>query len=841
MNSAAQLAAIQELISRGLIGPEPPPRPVTTGNADRRDTCSLWLAHLPNQRPALLRLANRLRHQADRHASFLRDCPDLVSRVWFHVIVPQGEVIAEELLPGRTVADIARESALRPETIQPAIAHLLHRLALTEQMSTETARQAEWKAWAARLVRLSIFPSTASQLLSDCILPPLYAALTADLPATTRWTNGDFHADNLLLDSSGNLRLVDLEHAQRTHFHGEDAVRFHMLSDVARQHPDWFNAIPIPGLAWHLYFWLRQLELECTVNTESYVGRIAPYRLSVIRRLAEQLLSVNLTNWPEPVLPVSFQIEENSHVGTRWTLAGWCFFPSVPELRSIAAMTADGIAAETPLVARPDVQHHFGGRTEARLSGFRLTVPLIVGRQNLHLAALAADGTLLPFATFPTPPSPPPPNPVGHPVASGRLHLIPPAELPLLSVVMPVFNPPAALLARAIESVIAQSYADWELCIVDDASTDRAVTQLLRDFAASDSRIRLQTQSANTGISRATNAGIALAGGSHTAFLDHDDELAPDALAEVAATLHSAPHTDVIYTDQDKCDVTGARFEPFLKPSWSPVYFLGVMYMGHLMVARTSLLREVGGCDPAYDRIQDYELVLRLSERTRDIAHIRKVLYHWRVSPGSIAQSSHAKGPVDSMQVTAVGAHLARRGIAMAPVAHPTLPHRVRLFPAAGSRSTDFPISVISAARSPVAFPGEWTDDPHLARGEYLLFLQGGFAFASPDCLSILQAHLDLPGIGAVSPLVVGPDDRVEYAGEPFLVGENMSADGPGGMLACSREVQAFSPICYMVKRSVFRGFQIKAGDSAALIAALKRCGLASLYVANAILRRQTG
>jgi hypothetical protein len=88
---------------------------------------------------------------------------------------------------------------------------------------------------------------------------------------------------------------------------------------------------------------------------------------------------------------------------------------------------------------------------------------------------------------------------------------------------------------------------------------------------------------------------------------------------------------------------------------------------------------------------------------------------------------------------------------------------------------------------------------------------------------------------------VVGPDDRVEYAGEPFLLGEDMRADGPGGMLACSREVQTFSPICYMVKRSVFRGFQTTAGDSEALIAALKRCGLASLYVANAILRRQTG
>jgi len=213
------------------------------------------------------------------------------------------------------------------------------------------------------------------------------------------------------------------------------------------------------------------------------------------------------------------------------------------------------------------------------------------------------------------------------------------ARQPLISVVMPVYNTPEKWLARAIESVTAQAYPRWELCIADDASTEPYVRPLLERSAAADRRIKVAFRQENGHISAASNSALELATGEWIALLDHDDELAPHALYEVAAVLNACPETDLVYSDEDKIDQDGHRHTPYCKPDFLPDLFTGQNYISHLTVYRAALVREIGGFRVGFEGSQDWDLGLRFIERTKPerIRHIPKVLYHWRAVAGSTA------------------------------------------------------------------------------------------------------------------------------------------------------------------------------------------------------------
>lgn len=213
---------------------------------------------------------------------------------------------------------------------------------------------------------------------------------------------------------------------------------------------------------------------------------------------------------------------------------------------------------------------------------------------------------------------------------------------PLISVITPVYNTDPLLLRACIESVRRQAYPRWEMCLADDASDSEATLAVLREYAA-DSRIRLARLASNSHISAASNVALALASGEFVAMLDHDDELAPEALFEVARCLNEHPNADMIYTDEDKLDLAGQRCDPHFKPDWSPEYFLSCMYTCHLMVHRRSLVDALGGFRVGYEGAQDYDLALRVTAGTTEIHHIPKVLYRWRKIPGSAAAEVEAK------------------------------------------------------------------------------------------------------------------------------------------------------------------------------------------------------
>jgi GT2 family glycosyltransferase len=213
---------------------------------------------------------------------------------------------------------------------------------------------------------------------------------------------------------------------------------------------------------------------------------------------------------------------------------------------------------------------------------------------------------------------------------------------PLISILTPVFNTHPRWLRACVDSVRRQAYQNWELCLCDDASSSPETIQTLREYEG-DPRIRIRYLSVNAGISAASNAALEMARGEFVALLDHDDELTPDALAEVVSHLNARPEADVIYSDEDKLDLAGARCDPYFKPDWSPDHFLSCMYTCHFMVIRRSVIESVGGFRKGYEGAQDYDLLLRMMERTSAVHHIPRILYHWRKLPESTASAGQAK------------------------------------------------------------------------------------------------------------------------------------------------------------------------------------------------------
>ena len=219
------------------------------------------------------------------------------------------------------------------------------------------------------------------------------------------------------------------------------------------------------------------------------------------------------------------------------------------------------------------------------------------------------------------------------------------------------------MLTACIQSVQNQTYDNWELCLVDDCSTDARVRETLRQFEGVE-RIKIKYRSENGHISRTTNDGIAMAEGEFVALLDCDDLYAENALYEIAKKLNEDHTLDFIYSDEDKLSEDGTkRRNPFFKPDWSPDTFMSLMYTCHLAVYRKSLLDEMGGLRVGLEGSQDYDLVLRVMEKTNRIGHVPKILYHWREREESTANDISAKPYIIETTKKAKLEALERRGV----------------------------------------------------------------------------------------------------------------------------------------------------------------------------------
>ncbi|MBD2094889.1 glycosyltransferase [Trichocoleus sp. FACHB-591] len=392
---------------------------------------------------------------------------------------------------------------------------------------------------------------------------------------------------------------------------------------------------------------------------------------------------------------------------------------------------------------------------------------------------------------------------------------------PTISVLMPVFNTPETFLREAIASVIDQIYPYWELCIADDASTQPHVKEILAEYAAQDPRIKVVFRSENGHISHSSNSALEIATGEFVALLDHDDLLTPDALYEVALLLNQHPKADMIYSDENKLNEQGQLIEPAFKPDWCPDSFLSRMYTCHLGVYRRSLLNQIGGFRVGYEGSQDYDLVLRFTEKTNQVFHIPKVLYCWRIHPESTATGEEGVKPYAYIAAQkALEESIERRGepgkVLDAPgflgIYHVRyqLPEQYLvsiIIPVTSEHQTfikncitsiftkstypNYEVIVVSdrtvsqdtnrllaqwQAKEPTKFKHHQLSKPcsssslsrygtRQAQGSYLLFLNANTAVITPDWIGAMLEQAQRQSIGAVGALLRYDDDTIQHAG----------------------------------------------------------------------------
>ena len=436
---------------------------------------------------------------------------------------------------------------------------------------------------------------------------------------------------------------------------------------------------------------------------------------------------------------------------------------------------------------------------------------------------------------------------------------------PKISLITPVYNTDRYALIQCIESVMRQAYDRWELCLVDGGSTQEHVKEILRGYADRDARVRFVGLPKNRGIAGNSNEALNMASGDYVGLLDHDDTLSPVALYEVVKRLNVEPDIDVIYSDEDKIAAgNDTRYQPFFKPDWSPDLFLSYNYICHFAVIRRAIVERVGRFREGYDGAQDYDLFLRILQVTDRIAHIPKVLYHWRAAQGSVASNSMAKPGALSAAKRAIGEYLAARGIE-ADVVDGKFPTSYRIqyrlsghpavtiiIPTRGQvnrlkrcvssiidktaykafdvlivetrpreQATHDALSVLNEhPRVRTMTYGKPFDlsavNNWAARSvttDYLLFLHDDTEVISPEWLSAMLEVAQREDVGAVGAKLYYPDDTVQHAG--MVVGLHgvaasahhgfpRSSNGYIGRLGVIQNVSAVTGACLMVRRTVF-------------------------------------
>jgi len=392
---------------------------------------------------------------------------------------------------------------------------------------------------------------------------------------------------------------------------------------------------------------------------------------------------------------------------------------------------------------------------------------------------------------------------------------------PLFSVVIPLFETPAVYLKALLDSLLAQTYAKFEVCLADGSRPGKDTEAVLRDYATRDSRIRYTVLGENRGIAGNTNAALALAAGDFVVLCDHDDILPPEALFSFAEAIVKEPETDCLYSDEDKLDMDGGSlFDPHFKPDFNPDLLGSVNYICHLFAVRKSLLDTVGQFDAAYDGAQDYDFIFRVTEKARHIVHVPKVLYHWRCHMNSTASNPESKLYAFEAGARAIRAHYERvypelkikevkKGVdygiyhtifelteePLVSVIIPNKDHREDLDKAVRSllekgtyKNLEF-IVVENNSTDPetfayyeaiqkelpqvkvVSYEGGFNFSKinnfgvRYAKGEYLLFMNNDVELINPDTMRELLGYGMRRDVGAVGCRLLYEDDTIQHAG----------------------------------------------------------------------------
>lgn len=440
------------------------------------------------------------------------------------------------------------------------------------------------------------------------------------------------------------------------------------------------------------------------------------------------------------------------------------------------------------------------------------------------------------------------------------------ANRPLISVVMPVYNPPLHFLKEAVDSVRSQVYPHWELCIADDASPDSDIREFLRGLVAQDIRIKLVFREQNGHIVAASNSALTLATGEFVALLDHDDVIPQDALYWMADAINRHPEAAVLYSDEDKIGLDGKRCDPYFKSDWNLELFLSQNMISHLGVYRRSLVEEAGGFRPGYEGSQDYDLALRcvLKLQPNQIVHIPRVLYHWRILPGSTALSPNEKSYAQQAGARALSDFLIASDVGGRVESlpngyyriHPKLPNVLPMVSLVIPTRNALQLvrqcveSILSKTTYPnyeILLVDNGSDDPvavayfselnqharirvirddrefnyaalnnravGLAKGEVIALINNDIEIITPGWLDEMVGLVLRPGVGAVGAKLWYPDGTLQHGGVIVGLGGvaghahwGIGRHDPGyfGRAVLTQVLSAVTAACLVVRKSVY-------------------------------------
>ena len=438
---------------------------------------------------------------------------------------------------------------------------------------------------------------------------------------------------------------------------------------------------------------------------------------------------------------------------------------------------------------------------------------------------------------------------------------------PLFSVVIPVYKTPERYLKEMLDSILDQTYGNWEVCIADGSPRGQDVEKVLKKYAQKDSRIRYEILGGNRGISGNTNAALAMAKGEYVILADHDDTIPPQAFYEVAKAINKHPDCDVLYSDEDKLDMDGkALFDPHFKPDFNPDLLTSVNYICHLFVVKKELLDQVGGFRQEFDGAQDYDFIFRCTEQAKEIVHIPQVLYHWRCHQDSTASNPESKMYAFEAGSRAIMAHYERMGIPaervekgvdygiyhttfkikgepLISIIIPNKDHSKDLDVCVRSilekstyRNLEF-IIVENNSTEPETFAYyKKMEEKHpsfhvvtwkegfnysainnfgasFAKGEYLLLLNNDTELLEPDIIREMLGFCQREEVGIAGARLLYADDTIQHAGVVIgfggiaghtFIGLHKAENSYFHRAMCAQDYSAVTAACLMTKKSVF-------------------------------------
>ena len=438
---------------------------------------------------------------------------------------------------------------------------------------------------------------------------------------------------------------------------------------------------------------------------------------------------------------------------------------------------------------------------------------------------------------------------------------------PLFSIVIPASQTPEKYLKEMLDSILAQTYGKWEVCIADGSPKGKSLEKILKRYSEKDSRIHYRILGENLGISGNTNAAMDMAKGDYIVLADHDDTLTPDALYELAKAVNKDQDNDVIYSDEDKLDMDGgALFEPHFKPDFNIDLLTSTNYICHLFAVKRELVEKVGKFDHEFDGAQDYDFIFRCTEKAKKICHVPKVLYHWRCHQDSTASNPESKMYAFEAGARAIKAHFDRLGIEvesiekgvdfgkyhtrfkikgepLVSVIIPNKDHRLdldvcvkSLMEKATYKNLEYIVIENNSTEKATFEYYEQMEKEHdnfhvvtwerefnysainnfgekYAKGEYLLFLNNDTEIIEPDCIQEMLGYCQREDVGAVGARLLYQDDTIQHAGVVIgfggiaghtFIGLHKNENSYFHRAMCAQDYSAVTAACVMVKRSVF-------------------------------------